>query len=554
MASLKIFLSYAKEDEPFATAIGQRLSSIFKQSVDVSYMQRFTPGINWRKRIDEAVDGADILLVIATGRQKPSHSFTGYEVGYFRKSQESRKFVDDQHGVERLIIPFSIFTGIPPTLEEIQGLLVETDRLEYDVEAAEKPGGNTRAPFLRLLERIDGILDKLAGAAPRFSELESKHREFIEQAQLFHSDVDSFMRSLPVSSEFPKPRLTLRLPADSTPKGVKIDDSVLVSCSGPTAGIFELDQSEQSVPWSAFSKRIGSPHIALVWNDALRSLASSTLEGNFADTGQLVFSYDEKKLFHLFLSETRRYYDRTRQLEVYLVEILHDKDIGDPKTTFLAKMISISMAYRSLFFETGGPYSNNAIILLTEKDKWKSTINDMLRDMRLLYTRSREAGAFDPEWINEIYGHDADAIARVKKMKVELAEQLEKLNNMASEVLAESDPSQAKFDAFAKALSEFRAGTNERDTQFLVKVLEHLKRIVTSGAINLELAGDMEGPTEILLDGAKVNETSARAAALISLPSGQHALEVRGTRGGKPVSHLVTIEPGVGAELRLTVH
>jgi hypothetical protein len=81
-----------------------------------------------------------------------------------------------------------------------------------------------------------------------------------------------------------------------------------------------------------------------------------------------------------------------------------------------------------------------------------------------------------------------------------------------------------------------------------------IRRIVGSGEINLELAGDMEGPTEILLDGEKVKETSAQTAALISLSSGQHSIEVRGTKEGKRVSKIVTIEPGMIAELKLTVH
>ena len=74
------------------------------------------------------------------------------------------------------------------------------------------------------------------------------------------------------------------------------------------------------------------------------------------------------------------------------------------------------------------------------------------------------------------------------------------------------------------------------------------------GAINLEVVGDMEGPTEILLDGGRVKETSARTAALLNLSKGQHAIEVRSVKAGKPISasKVVTIEPGTIAELKLT--
>jgi hypothetical protein len=183
-------------------------------------------------------------------------------------------------------------------------------------------------------------------------------------------------------------------------------------------------------------------------------------------------------------------------------------------------MIDICMTYRSLFLENEGDYSDYAISLLTERHKWKPRINAMLRDLRLLYARSREAGALDPRWIKEIYGDDQKAIDKIKQMKIEFDEQLNKLNRTAADVLAEPEPSQDKFDAFVQALDEFRTKTNERDTPFLTKILEHLRRIVGLGEINLELAGDI--PTEVLLDGEKVKEPSTQTAASVSLPSGQH--------------------------------
>lgn len=546
---LTIFLSYVSEDAPLAQAIGPRLSDTFRGSVDIRYMAEFPLGLNYRALINEAAEAADILLLITTGRKKPSHSYTGYEIGYFRRSQEARKCIDGTK-IDRLIIPFSIFTGPPPAADEFQGIWMDAEVFKYRVEEVGKIDDKSKDPFFKLLERINGILNKINETYPSWEVEKRTHEQFTDQAKSFYKEVNDFMRSIPVSTAFPKPRLTLRLPPDLTPKDIKIDD-VRLSCSGPNPGIFAQGQSEDSVSWTDFSKRIGNPDIAFIWDDALRSLVSSILNDNFADTGHEVFSYDEKKLFRLFLSESRKFGDGSRELDVYLVEILHDKDVGDPKTTFLAAIISIAMAYRSLFVERNSPYSHNAIALLDEQE-WKSTISELQRDLRLLYARSKEAGAFDPVWLTAIYGDDPKAIENVNCMRKELSEELNRVKSTAAKVLEE--PTQAKFDAFAQALDEFRTKTIERDTPYLTKILEHLKRIVGSGAINLELAGDMEGPTEILLNGKKVKEISAQTAALIKLPSGQHSIEVRGTKDGKPVSKFVTIEPGKDAEMKLTVH
>jgi sarcosine oxidase gamma subunit len=76
------------------------------------------------------------------------------------------------------------------------------------------------------------------------------------------------------------------------------------------------------------------------------------------------------------------------------------------------------------------------------------------------------------------------------------------------------------------------------------------------GAVNIEIDGDIEGVMEVLLDGGRVKETSARTTALMNLSKGQHAIEVRGVKAGKPISasKVLTIEAGTIAELKLTPH
>ncbi len=95
------------------------------------------------------------------------------------------------------------------------------------------------------------------------------------------------------------------------------------------------------------------------------------------------------------------------------------------------------------------------------------------------------------------------------------------------------------------------------------EIRERLKReeqTVTAdrrpGAVNVEVEGDMDGPMEILLDGGKVRETTARTTALLNLSKGQHAIEVRGVNRGASISasKVVTIEPGMIAELKLKPH
>ena len=74
------------------------------------------------------------------------------------------------------------------------------------------------------------------------------------------------------------------------------------------------------------------------------------------------------------------------------------------------------------------------------------------------------------------------------------------------------------------------------------------------GAVNIEVVGDTGSPVEIFLDGKKVQETAGRSATLTNLPKGQHAIEVRSVKDGKPISasKIIKVEPGSLQELKLT--
>ena len=74
------------------------------------------------------------------------------------------------------------------------------------------------------------------------------------------------------------------------------------------------------------------------------------------------------------------------------------------------------------------------------------------------------------------------------------------------------------------------------------------------GAVNIEVVGDTGSPVEIFLDGKKVQETGGRSATLTNLPKGQHAIEVRSVKDGKPISasKIIKVEPGSLQELKLT--
>ena len=78
---LHIFISYATEDAVLAQAINGELKNVFCDvMIRTTLDTELKLGVDWRRRLEEALQCADILLIVATGRQKLSHSYTGFEV------------------------------------------------------------------------------------------------------------------------------------------------------------------------------------------------------------------------------------------------------------------------------------------------------------------------------------------------------------------------------------------------------------------------------------------------------------------------------------------
>src|SRR5258708_14623195 len=122
---LHVFISYSTEDRDLATAIAEELRrafnpTILKLTIDVE----FSLGSHWRDRLKADLEHTHILLVVATSKQKMSHSFTGFEVGYFDSSISHSPKMSHFPTQDRIMIPIAVFTKTPETLSDIQALQI----------------------------------------------------------------------------------------------------------------------------------------------------------------------------------------------------------------------------------------------------------------------------------------------------------------------------------------------------------------------------------------------------------------------------------------------
>src|SRR4051812_16919922 len=79
----KIFISYASEDQKVAIAVSNAIQLALGPSAEVFIDNGLRYGVDFQEQIERRLDETDVLVVIYSAAQKPSHSFTGVELGYF---------------------------------------------------------------------------------------------------------------------------------------------------------------------------------------------------------------------------------------------------------------------------------------------------------------------------------------------------------------------------------------------------------------------------------------------------------------------------------------
>jgi hypothetical protein len=88
---LRLFISYASEDVGIALAIAKGLREALgdgfaEVSMDKWFLQA---GDVFKKELEAKLEKTNELVIVYTGVDKQSHSYTGWEVGYFERGMKS---------------------------------------------------------------------------------------------------------------------------------------------------------------------------------------------------------------------------------------------------------------------------------------------------------------------------------------------------------------------------------------------------------------------------------------------------------------------------------
>jgi hypothetical protein len=487
-SKIEIFVSYAREDLPLVREIAEELKKPFGLGLHFFIDDRSTEyGDEWRDKINDALDGADMLFIVSTGQKRDSHSFTGYEIGYFSKSIRERPKAGT---VKRHIIPLIIGDRPPIAVSDIQGIMIPKENF-FNLEI--KPGDLSsegkfmqivagRNPFRNLLFHLRDMMIELSKARLSNSDMEDWNRNIDDCAGRLYRKIFIYLQSCIFLELYPERKLIIRT---ACPPGPSDEEAMLENSTidfvGDSFDMFGFRERPTRLPWQSFVPTINPPELATQWQDAIRTLVSDAFNGVPTENYAFVRSSQIGRSFRLFVSLVRTYYSEQKEVHIYIVEVARTKDYGDTTTTKLAKAVDIGLRYRSLFLESKSPFSPKTIAFLLSKEDLRSGVKDMWRELQHLLVEGRQAHLADPELLAAIYGDEGHQNLDDLAALWQSAEG--GLSRITHDLLATSDDKiMAMKSAILTALKEFCDKTEQMNREYTARSLRALDARLTSNA------------------------------------------------------------------------
>ena len=355
---LRVFISYAKEDEKIAAAAFEAIRTALGTFADVFIDNALQFGVSFQEEIQKRLDETDLLVVIYSAALKPSHSFTGMELGYFIGTMQRNQSPDRP----RRIVPIYLDTP-PDILAGNEGINIGISRSTLELSLEEYTASlqiDSENRMVKFLSEFQDIVDKLReqNGFPKVQK-RPEEQDLCGLVQKMQLSIFNHLKTSPESTLKPQKQVTIRT-GDFAIDPVRTDlpvDAVLVPVgTGNPMSIFGLQ--DQEITWEEFKKLTKNSKFRDSWIDAITSVVSSSLQGQLdVDNSQVIVSNDERHAFRVIFTTGTRYFNGVREFNLYFVEYLRPRDFGDSSTTLVLKALELSCRFRFLFLEKNSEFS-----------------------------------------------------------------------------------------------------------------------------------------------------------------------------------------------------
>lgn len=468
---ITVFISYASEDQDLAKDVNQELRKLFPRGIRTFFDRTsLEAGDDFRLSIDAALDAADVLLVLFSDQTKPSHSYTGYEAGYFSSSKARRPSLTA--GIERVLIPFCIGSRAPPTAFYLQRINVDPDDV---ISLIEDPASFVRdaprpldddSPVMKLLTRIAEIV----GRVTDLGDEEAVRANVRYAADRLYLRIFKYLQTRKWQEDIPERKIIIRT-GPATGSRADLLAGATVELEGGSFSLFGITETPtRTFGWPQFLGMITPQEFAAAWAEGLKLMVTAALDRDFDDNYHVVSNLKGDKAFRLFVSRVVTFYNGNTETHIYVLEMKY-KDYGDQLTTRLLKGISVGLRFRFLVLEPESPFT--VAKLSFPVVKMKPAVTELLAQIRVVLRDCRDARLEEPDILARIFGDEGPAI--VRRNLDTWQGTLDRLDAAAHELLAARDPdSDATKAPFLAALGDFAEKTDAMNREFTARALQAL--------------------------------------------------------------------------------
>ena len=388
----RIFISYASEDKAIAAAVANCFKSALppffsEVAIDSEFLE---PGKAFQPQLEETLQKADRLIIVYTAAEKPSHGYTGWEVGFFdhimRTDPGRRKKI-------------SLYLyGPPPTTAFEQGISLGLSKAQLQMNAMQFERDVVVSPEEPLCKEIEDWQNEVADNIEKM-QFARPHRnpaqEPVNCVKNLKTTIFQCLKGTVENEVEPQRQITIRAKLSELEGcSENLPPNAVLRPGGPrheggSMNIFGL--SDESITWKQFLDLTAGQASAESWRDAITSVVLSAFPDRVdVDNGQVILASDGKTGYRIILTKATKYYDDDCEYNLYFVETLRRADYGDQDTTYLLKGLELVCRFRSAFLESSSDFLGTNVGV-TAIPKMTEVARALLKELNFLHRDAQEA-------------------------------------------------------------------------------------------------------------------------------------------------------------------
>lgn len=392
----RIFISYASEDVEIAKAV----ASCFKTALPDFFAEvnfdktSLEPGSAFQAQIEVHLEHTNRFIIVFTGAEKQSHSYTGWEVGYFDRIMR----VDP---IDRKKISLYLFEP-PATTAADQGIPLGLSRDQLRLDPKDYESGLSVSPDEPLCKEIEHWQEEVArnieegGYQSPQRKPEQEPTKCVRNLRLA---IFNYLKGTVENSVTPQKQITIRVKGsalEQSSSSLPPEAELRPIGNNGSMSIFGL--ADEPITWAEFLNRTATQPFADSWNYAISSVILSSFPDRVdVDNSQVILAIDKRTGYRVVLTAAKKFYNDYREYNVYFVSMVPRPDHGDRDSTSLLKGLELVCRFRFMFLERESDFRGENVALM-EVQRLPVLASSLLGELNLMHKDSQEAMLDKPGW------------------------------------------------------------------------------------------------------------------------------------------------------------